>query len=267
MPCTQPFQLRTCRTRSELIAKEDTAVLELTAVLICNGQDLTVELLNDKGNHEEGVGVFLRHNDKDGRLLTAELLGVNLRVEAQKLFQLRVQEGVQSGQSCGHDGCHTLLGCIQGGSGEPLGLVIVGKHLHELLELILAFLSRWSQQFLDDLEHGYDVPFLRLAELCNQQDRCRQESFGCVVEVGVLTEARRIHAGENDGLGNDLRILLSLRFVDEGVGIRLVQIHILVDQVQKVVAVGSGWVTKIDHRNIVAVALCNAAVVAHDVVE
>ena len=89
------------RQRSELIAKEDTAVLELTAVLICNGQDLTVELLNDKGNHEEGVGVFLRHNDKDGRLLTAELLGVNLRVEAQKLFQLRVQEGVQSGQSCG----------------------------------------------------------------------------------------------------------------------------------------------------------------------
>ena len=86
------------RQRSELIAKEDTAVLELTAVLICNGQDLTVELLNDKGDHEEGVGVFLRHDDKDRRFLAAELLGIDLRIETQELFKLGIQEGIESGQ-------------------------------------------------------------------------------------------------------------------------------------------------------------------------
>ena len=73
------------------------------------------------------------------------------------------------------------------------------------------------------------MPFLGLAELCYQQDRRCQKSFGCIVEVGILTEARRIHAGENDSLGNDLRILLSLCLEDEGIGIRLVQIHILIN--------------------------------------
>lgn len=40
--------------------------------------------------------------------------------------------------------------------------------LHELLELIFAFLPRWSQKFLDNFEHRHDVPFLRLAKLCHQ---------------------------------------------------------------------------------------------------
>ena len=76
------------RQRSELITEEDTTVFELTAVLVCHGQDFTVELLDDEGDHKEGVGVFLRHDDKDGRLLAAELLGVDLSIEAQELFQL-----------------------------------------------------------------------------------------------------------------------------------------------------------------------------------
>ena len=110
----------------------------LTAVFICNGQDLTIKLLDDQGDHEEGVGVFLRHDDKNGRLLAAKFLGVDLRVEAQELFQFGIQEGVQPRQRRGHDGSHALLGGVQGGSGEPFGFVVVGEHLHELLELILA---------------------------------------------------------------------------------------------------------------------------------
>ena len=78
--------------------------------------------------------------------------------------------------------------------------MIIGKHLHKLLKLILAFLSRRRQKFLNDLENGYDVSFLRFAEFSHKQDRRCQESFGCVVEVGVLTEACRIHAGEDNGL-------------------------------------------------------------------
>ena len=42
-------------------------------------------------------------------------------------------------------------------------------------------------------------------------------------------------------------------------------IHILVDQVKKVVAVGASRVSQIDYGNMVTVALCNVAVVAHDV--
>ena len=167
----------------------------MTSVFICDGQDLTVELLDDEADHKERVGVFLRHDDKDGRFFSAELLGVYLRIEAQELLQFRVQEGIESGQRRGHDRRHTLFSGIQRGSGEPLGFVIIGEHLHELLELIFALLSRGRQQLLNDFENGHDVAFLRLAELCHQQDRRSQKSFSGVVEICILSEARRIHAG------------------------------------------------------------------------
>ena len=45
----------------------------------------------------------------------------------------------------------------------------------------------------------------------------------------------------------------------------MIQIHILVDQVHEVVAVGAGRITQVYYGYLVAVALCNIAAVAHDV--
>ena len=143
--------------------------------------------------------------------------------------------------------------------------MVIGKQRHKLLKLILAFLIGGSQQFLDDLEHGYDVPLGRVTELCHQQDCCGQQTFGGIVEVCVLPEGSSIHTGEDNGLGNDLSILFSLCLVHQFLGMLLVQIHILVDQVEKVIAIGAGRVTQINHGDLVAVLLGDGSVVAHDI--
>ena len=46
---------------------------------------------------------------------------------------------------------------------------------------------------------------------------------------------------------------------------RLVEIHIFVDEVQKVISVGARRVTQVNDRYLVAVLLCNVAVITHDV--
>ena len=143
--------------------------------------------------------------------------------------------------------------------------MVIGKQRHKLLKLILAFLIGGSQQFLDDLEHGYDVPFGWLTKLSHQQDGCGQQTFGGIIEVCVLPEGSGIHAGEDDGFGNDLGILLSLCLVYQFLGMLLVQIHILVDQMQKVISIGAGGVTQINHRNLIAVLLGDGSVVAHNI--
>ena len=55
------------------------------------------------------------------------------------------------------------------------------------LILLLLVVTRGTY-FLNNLEHRYDVSFLGLAELCNEEDGCGQNSFSCIVEVCVLTE-------------------------------------------------------------------------------
>lgn len=53
LPCTQPFQLRTCRTRPILVSVEHRPVGQLPAVLIRHGEDLPVQLLDDEAHHEK----------------------------------------------------------------------------------------------------------------------------------------------------------------------------------------------------------------------
>ena len=251
---------------TELVAEEDAPVLQLAALFIGNSQDLTIELLNDQGDHEEGVGIFLRHDNEDSRLLAAELLGVDLRVKAEELFQLGIEERIQTGQCSGHDGGHALFRSVQRSTGEPLCLVIVGQQFHELLELILALLLGGSQEFLDDFEYGHDVPFAGFTELSHQQDGSRQKTFCGIVEVSVLSKRCCIHAGQNDGLGNDLGVLLCFGFVDKLIRKFLVEIHILVHQMQKVVAMGSSGVSQVDDRYRVTILLLgDPSVVADNV--
>ena len=143
--------------------------------------------------------------------------------------------------------------------------MVIGEHLHELLELILAFLLRGCQQFLNDLEHRHDVPFLRFAELCHEQDRRCEQTFGGIVEVGVLSEGCCIHTGQDDGLRYDLGVLFCLRLVYQGVGMLLVQIHILVHEVQEIIAVTASRVSQVNDRYVISVLLGDVSVVTHDV--
>ena len=72
--------------RAELIAEEYTAVFELAAVLIGNGEYLSIELLDNQRDHKEGIWIFLRHDYKDSRLLIAEGFGIYLGIKAQELL-------------------------------------------------------------------------------------------------------------------------------------------------------------------------------------
>lgn len=143
--------------------------------------------------------------------------------------------------------------------------MVIRKHIHELLKLVLALFLRGSQEFLDDLEHGNDVSFLGFAEFRHKQDRRCQQTFCRVIEVGVLTEGSCIHTGQDDGFGNDLGVLLSLGFVDQLVGMGQVQVHILVDQMQKIVSMRPGGVAQIDDGNGVAIVLGDLTVVAYHI--
>lgn len=81
------------RQRPVLVAEEHAAIFQLPAVFVRNGEDFPVELLDDQRDHEKDRHLF-RHDDKQRRLLPAELLRVDLRIEAENLFQLAVEEGI-----------------------------------------------------------------------------------------------------------------------------------------------------------------------------
>ena len=114
---------------------------------------------------------------------------------------------------------------------------MIGREkLHELLELILVPISARCKKLLNNFEHRHDVSFLRLAEFRDEENGRGDQTFCGIVEVAVLTEAARFHAGENDGLGDDFCVLFRLGFVLHFTRFGI-QIHVLVDEVQEVVAV------------------------------
>ena len=143
--------------------------------------------------------------------------------------------------------------------------MVVGKQLHELLELVLSLLAGWRQQLLNDLEYRYDVPLLRLTELGYQQNRRRQQPLGRIIKIGVLPEGSGVHAGEDDGLRDDLGVFFASGLIYQLVRVRLVQVHIFIDQMQEVIAVAPGRVPKVDYRNMISIVLGDLAVVAHDI--
>ena len=186
-----------------------------SSLTIRNRQDFTVKLLDQQGDHEVGVGVFFRENDKDSAFGGAELLSIDGSIEAQDLLQLRVQERIQPGHSGGHDGLHCLFGGVQGGASEPPGFVIGRKPFHKELELVLTTNSGGAEQVLNQLEHGDDVPLLRLGEFRNQQNGGSHQTLGRIVEECVLTERGSVAVAVDQGLGDDLGILFSLGFVGQ----------------------------------------------------
>ena len=63
------------------------------------------------------------------------------------------------------------------------------------------------------------MPLFRRTEFRYQQNGCRQQALGGVIEVGVLSEGSSVHTGEDNGLGYDFGVLFRFRFIDDLVGV------------------------------------------------
>ena len=98
----------------------------------------------------------------------AEPLGINGCVKTQDLLHLTVEKCVQAGHGGTHDAGPRLVAGRQRCAGKPACLMIRRQAIHEELKLIFPFDAAGSHQFLYELEHGYNVPFLWLRELCDQ---------------------------------------------------------------------------------------------------
>ena len=205
--------------------------------------------------------IFFGEHNKNSRFFITEGFRIDGSIEAEDLFQLRVQEGVQTGQRGRHDRGHGLLRSVQGGACKPPCLVFFRQQTDDPLELILATWSRRCQQILNDFEHRNNVSGILLTVLCNQQNGCGQQAFSCIVEECVLTEGCTFHAGHDDCFGNDLGILFGFCLIRKVIRVFLPKIHILVDQVQQVIAIRFGRITQVDNGNFVAViVLCDLTI-------
>ena len=88
-----------------------------------------------------------------------------------------------------------------------------------------------------------------------------------IVEKGILPILGAVTAaGVDEGLGEDLGVFLRLGLCRQIIGVDLIDIHVLVDQVQQVVAVRPGGVAQIQHSDLVSVAvLGDAGIVAEQI--
>ena len=65
-------------------------------MFIGDGEDFTVQLLDDQRHHKMLAAVFFRKYDEDGGFCFAEPLGINGGIETENLLELTVEECVQS---------------------------------------------------------------------------------------------------------------------------------------------------------------------------
>ena len=119
------------------------------------------------------------------------------------------------------------------------------------LELILSLHPAGGQQFLHQLEHRHDVAlFNGIAVrvlggqiLGHQQEHGSQQALGGIVEKSILPILGAFAAaGVDEGLGEDLGVFLCLGLCCQVFGVGLIDIHVLIDQVQQVVAVRPGGI-------------------------
>lgn len=175
------------RHGAKFVTVEHNTVGKLPAVFIRHRKDFPVQLLDEQTDHEVSIGVFLRHDDKNGGLLLTKALCIHRRIKAQHLLHLRVQKRIEPGQRRTHDTCHSLIAGGQRRSRKPPRLMIRRQAVQQKLEVIFPLYAAGRHQFLDQLEHRYNMPFLWFGKLRNEQDdRCHQP-FGSVIKEGVLT--------------------------------------------------------------------------------
>ena len=249
----------------ELVTVEDAAPGQLSTIFIRHCHQLPVELLDDEAHEKIGGGVLLRHDDEQGVFFPTESLGVDGAAEAEKLLQLGIQKGVETAHSGGENRQHGLLPGVKRRPRHPSRLVFRWELFHEQLEVVFALDLAGSKQILQELEHRNDMPFFGWAELRDQHHDRRQQSLRGVVKIGVLAVVL-FTARLNDGFGADLGVLLHLCPCPEVIGVRMILIRVLGDEVKHVRPIASGGIAQVNHRYLVAVTLPrNGTVVTVDV--
>ena len=151
---------------------------------------------------------------------------------------------------------------------------MLGRQLvHEQLEAGTSpRATRRLQQILHQLEYRHDVPpllrvlLIRRQKLRKQQDRGRQQALRRIVEEGVLSVVG-VSLRADDGFGEDLGVLFGFGAGSEVIRLFSGDVHIAVDERQKIVAVRACWISQVDDGDmLVAVILFgNRSVVAGEV--
>ena len=105
-------------------------------MFICHREQLTGQVLDHQTGYKILGSIFFRKNQEDGAFLFDEQLRIDAPIEADNLFQLRVQKCVQLGKHSRHDGIHALIRCRQRRSCQPFGFVVGRDQAHQLLKLV-----------------------------------------------------------------------------------------------------------------------------------
>ena len=127
--------------------------------------------------------------------------------------------------------------------------------VQQKLEVIFPLYIAGRHQFLDQLEHRYNMPFLWFGKLRNEQDdRCHQP-FGSVIKESVLSVSGGIAVSVDECLGNDFCIFFRPCFQSNIIGIFLAGVHIFVDEMQQVVPVRLGGIPQINDCHVVMIIL------------
>ena len=247
---------------AQLVTEQHHTVFQFTAIFICHRKQFPAESLDHKARHEILAGVFFGEDEENGRLFTGERFGVDGAVEAEDLLQLRIQKGIEPGEDGGHDGHHGLIRTVQSRSSKPPGLMGVRQFVHQNLETVFSLCgSAGRQEVLHQLKHADDVPplcpciLVRGQILRQQQDHSGEQALGRVIEKGVLTVLGCIPIRVDDGLGEDLGVLLCLGTGRQILLILTTDVHIVVDERQQIVSVRSCGVPQVNDRHLIAVVL------------
>ena len=82
------------RHRTKLVAVEHNTVLQLSTMLVGNGEKFTREVLNHQSCHKVFGIIFLWKYKEDRRFLSGEVLCIDGAVKTKHLLQLGVEESI-----------------------------------------------------------------------------------------------------------------------------------------------------------------------------
>ena len=194
---------------------------------------------------------------------------IDWAVVAEYLLLLGIDERIQPGKRRGHDRGHALVrgtGCC---GRHPACLMRIWQAVYQYLKSIL--LAHRSHQLLHQFEHGHDVPLVmprtvRWNELRQRHDHGCQHALCCVIEVRVLSAILLVAARIDDGFSQHLCVLFRICPRLQVVRMLTRNVHVAVNQRHQIVSIRARRISKIDHRDVVAVILlCDSSAVAREV--
>ena len=111
------------------------------------------------------------------------------------------------------------------------------QFFYKELELVFSLHTAWCKQILYQFKYRHNMPLLGRRKLGNQQNDRSHQTFGRIIKECVLTVRCRITITEYQSLSNYFCIFFGFCFQRYVFGMGLILVHILVYEMQKIVAV------------------------------